>query len=193
MPDQFKAAIRKTIKQIRSKVSASYRSMSSRQICTRIRSLEQYRQAKRIALYHSVNGEIDLSDIWNSAPLQGKFCYFPVLNDDLTLSFLPATPNTPFIPNKYGIPEPDVNRDLAISVDELDLILMPLVAFDIRCTRLGMGAGYYDRSLEHNNKCLLIGIAYQFQRVDYIEPQPWDIPLDAVITQNALYWREHLA
>lgn len=190
MPDQFKTAIRNTLKQVRAKTSVTYRSMSSKQVCTRIRSLEQYRQAKRIALYHPINGEIDLSDIWNSAPLQGKFCYFPVLHDDLTLLFLPATPTTPFKQNKYGIPEPDVNWDLAIPVDDIDIIFMPLVAFDLRCTRLGMGAGYYDRSLEHKKKGLLFGVGYQFQRVDYIEPQPWDVPLDAVITQRALYWRE---
>lgn len=189
MPDQFKAALRNTIKQVRSKLTVPYRSTSSNQICTRIRSLEQYRQAKRIALYFAINGEIDLTTLWNSAPLQGKFCYFPVLNNDSTLSFLPATPNTPFKSNRYSIPEPDVSPDLAIPVDQLDLIIVPVVAFDIRCTRLGMGAGYYDRTLENKKHGHIIGVAYQFQRVDFIEPQPWDVPLDAVVTQKAIYWR----
>lgn len=190
MADQVKKALRDTMKQIRAKVSVAYRSTASNQICTRIRSLEQYRQAKRIALYFAVQGEIDLEPLWNSAPLQGKFCYFPVLNEDnLTLSFLPATPTTHFKKNRYGIPEPDVSHDLAIPVEELDLILMPLVAFDARCTRLGMGAGYYDRTFQDKTNCTLFGVAYQFQRVEYIQPHPWDIPLDAVITQRAIYWR----
>jgi 5-formyltetrahydrofolate cyclo-ligase len=191
MADQVKKALRTTLKQIRSKISVSYRATASNQICTRIRSLEQYRQAKRIALYFAINGEIDLDAIWKSAPLHGKFCYFPVLNEDhLTLSFLPATPTTPFKKNRYGIPEPDVSHDLAIPVEELDLILMPLVAFDVRCTRLGMGAGYYDRTFKDKSEnCKLFGVAYQFQRVDYIQPHSWDIPLDAVITQRAIYWR----
>jgi 5-formyltetrahydrofolate cyclo-ligase len=191
MPDHFKVALRNTIKQVRSKVSTQYQSTSSNQICTRIRALEEYRQAKTIALYFAVNGEIDLTPIWNSAPLQGKFCYFPVLNEDLTLSFLPATPRTPFINNKYGIPEPDVSRELAIPVEEINLIIMPLVAFDARCTRLGMGAGYYDRTLENKKKGTFIGVAYQFQRVDFLEPQSWDVPLDAVVTQKAIYWRHN--
>ncbi|WP_058533173.1 5-formyltetrahydrofolate cyclo-ligase [Legionella saoudiensis] len=190
MADQVKKALRDTMKQIRAKISVSYRSTASNQVCTRIRSLEQYRHAKRIALYFAVNGEIDLGGIWNTAPLQGKFCYFPAINEkDLTLSFLPATPVTPFKKNRYGIPEPDVSHDLAIPAEELDLILMPLVAFDVRCTRLGMGAGYYDRTFKDKANCTLFGVAYQFQRVDFIQPHPWDIPLDAVITQRAIYWR----
>lgn len=190
MADQVKKALRDTMKQIRSKISVSSRSTASQQICTRIRSLEQYRYAKRIALYFAINGEVDLTGIWNTAPLQGKFCYFPAINEEnLTLFFLPATPVTPFKKNRYGIPEPDVSHDLAIPAEELDLILMPLVAFDVRCTRLGMGAGYYDRTFKDKTNCTLFGVAYQFQRVDYIQPHPWDIPLDAVITQRAIYWR----
>lgn len=190
MVDKVKKALRDTMKQIRSKISVSYRATASHQICTHIRSLEQYRYAKRIALYFSVNNEIDLNDIWNSAPLQGKFCYFPAINEEqLTLSFLPATPATPFKKNRYGIPEPDVSHDLAIPAEELDLILMPLLAFDVRCTRLGSGAGYYDRTFENKTNCALFGVAYQFQRVDYIQPHSWDIPLNAVVTQRAIYWR----
>lgn len=190
MADQVKKALRDTMKQIRSKISVSYRATASNQICTRIRSLEQYRHAKRIALYFAMNGEIDLEEIWRSAPLQGKFCYFPAVNEEtLTLSFLPATPATHFKKNHYGIPEPDISHDLAIPAEELNLILMPLVAFDVHCTRLGMGAGYYDRTFINKTDCTLFGVAYQFQRVDYIQPHPWDIPLDAVITQRAIYWR----
>jgi 5-formyltetrahydrofolate cyclo-ligase len=189
MSDKLKNALRSTIKQVRYKTSAAYCSTSSNQICARIRTLEQYRRAKSIALYFAVNGEVDLTALWSSAPLQGKFCYFPALNEQLTLSFLPATPSTPFRKNRYEIPEPDVSFDLAIPAEELDLIIMPLVAFDMRCTRLGMGAGYYDRTLENKQHGLLFGAAFQFQQVDFIEPQPWDIPLDAVITQKAIYWR----
>ncbi|MDF1931159.1 5-formyltetrahydrofolate cyclo-ligase [Legionella pneumophila] len=76
MSDQYKVALRNTIKQVRSKLSVSYRTASSNQICTRIRSLEQYRQAKRIALYFAVNGEIDLTFLWKSAPSRGSIVIF---------------------------------------------------------------------------------------------------------------------
>ncbi|KTD40049.1 5-formyltetrahydrofolate cyclo-ligase [Legionella parisiensis] len=189
MTDHAKKALRDTMKQIRSKISVSYRATASNQVCTRIRFLEQYRRANQIALYFAVNGEIDLDELWKHALLQGKLCYFPVLNEDLTLSFLPATSDTPFQKNRYGISEPDVSPDLAIPVEKLDLVLVPLVAFDVRCNRLGMGAGYYDRTFKGKENSPLFGVAYQFQRVDdYLEPEPWDIQLSAVITQRAIYW-----
>ncbi len=162
--------------QIRAEISRPYQSTSSVHLCERIKSMPLYEQAQNIALYSSVNGEIDLSTLWHDALAQGKNCYFPVLNEDQTLSFLPATEKTPFKENRYGIPEPEVSRDLAIAVDDIDLILIPLLAFDIRCTRLGMGAGYYDRTLENKKSGCFIGVAYQFQRVDFIEAQPWIFP-----------------
>jgi 5-formyltetrahydrofolate cyclo-ligase len=189
MADPVKKALRDTMKQIRSKISVSYRATASSQVCARIRSLNQYRSAQHIALYWATKGEIDLDELWKSASLQGKSCYFPVLNEkELTLSFLPATPTTPFKKNRYDIAEPDVNHDLAISIEELDLVLIPLVAFDVRCARLGMGAGYYDRTFKDKENCSLFGVGYQFQRVDHLESEPWDIQLHAVITQRAIYW-----
>ena len=189
MHDPFKVTLRNAIKQIRSKLPHAYKTISSGTICNRIKKLEPYRHAKRIALYHAANGEVDLNSIWNSAPLQGKFCYFPAITEDAKLVFLPATPVTPFKNNKYGILEPDVSHDLSISLDELDIMLIPLVAFDTQCRRFGMGAGYYDRTLSHKPKTLLLGIAYEFQRLDYIEPQAWDVPMDAIITQKNTYIR----
>ncbi|MDI9817868.1 MULTISPECIES: 5-formyltetrahydrofolate cyclo-ligase [unclassified Legionella] len=188
MADRFKLALRQSYQQLRSKLSPIYQQAVSRQVCAHIRGLEQYRYAKRIALYQAARGEINLGELWNSAPLQGKYCYFPKLNEDKTLSFLPATPATPFIENQYGIAEPDIDKHDAMPPEELDIIFMPLVSFDEKCTRLGMGAGYYDRTLAEVNHPLLIGVAYEFQRQHFIEAQPWDIPLTAVVTQRTIYW-----
>src|SRR5215204_2270561 len=102
MPNPIKTALRNTIKQLRTNVSISYRATCSKQICSRINSLEVYRRAKHIGIYYAVNGEVDLSYLWDSAPLQGKFCYFPTLTAKSTLLFLPATPATPFKKNKFG-------------------------------------------------------------------------------------------
>lgn len=188
MVDHFKRALRITIQQIRKKLSVEYQLKASRQICTRILTLNQYRYAKRVALYQAVNSEVDLSSIWFSAPMQGKYCYFPALNEDRTLSFLPATPATSFLENRYGIKEPDVPLEQAMSPTQLDLIFVPLVAVDQRGTRLGMGAGYYDRTLAIHRPPLLVGVAYEFQRRHYIEAQPWDISLNVVITEKDIYW-----
>jgi 5-formyltetrahydrofolate cyclo-ligase len=188
MTDRFKNAIRNTCRRVREKLPSSYQAKMSLQICSKIKRIEQYRYAKHIALYHACKGEIDLSDLWRTAPLQGKFCYFPVMNTDKKLSFLPATPATPFKNNRFGIPEPDVDLSQAIPPKNLDMIFIPLVAFDEYCTRLGMGGGYYDRTLAKENHPSLIGVAYEFQRQDFITPAEWDIPLTAIVTQRKIYW-----
>ncbi len=137
-----------------------------------------------------MNGEIDLGSLWRSAPLQGKYCYFPALNGDNTLSFLPATPTSAFHENRFGIKEPVIGREHALTPAEIDLMFIPLVAFDTRGTRLGMGAGYYDRTLAHSRSPLLIGAAYEFQRQSFIKAETWDVPLDVMITEHAVYWSE---
>lgn len=188
MADPFKQALRQTLRGIRENLSVAYRQKSSAQVCARIKKLNQYRYAKRIALYHPARGEIDLGAIWQSAPLQGKFCYFPAITPEKSLSFLPATPATPFRKNPYGIAEPDVELSKAIKPEDLDLIFVPLVGFDEQGTRLGMGAGYYDRTFAQKKHPLLIGVAYEFQRQFFIVPHEWDIPLQAVITPTTTYW-----
>jgi 5-formyltetrahydrofolate cyclo-ligase len=190
MSDPLKTALRNTMKQIRANLSIHHQIASSNQVCARVRMLDQYRKAKRIGLYHAVNGEINLNSLWSSAPLQGKSCYFPVLQEDLTLLFLPATPATAFKTNRFGILEPDLEPKLALPVNELDLMILPLVAFDEQGTRLGMGAGYYDRTLKDKRNGLLVGVGYPFQKVNYIAPSPWDVPLDVMVTPKVVYWRQ---
>ena len=189
MADGLKSALRQSRQEIRQNLSIEYQHRASLRVCKRISGLEEYRQAKYIALYQAVRGEISLKSLWDSAPLQGKFCYFPVLQDDeKTLLFLPANPKTSFIINRFGINEPDVAKSEAIAPNQLDVILMPLVAFDSFGNRLGMGAGYYDRTLAGINHPTLIGAAYEFQYHPYIEPQSWDIPLTVVVTQHRVQW-----
>lgn len=188
MADRFKHALRRSRQQVRENLLPAYQKTASSQVCARIRALDQYRYAKRIALYQANGGEINLGTLWNSAPLQGKFCYFPVLNDDKTLLFLPATPATPFIKNRYGIAEPDIDRAKALPPKQIDIIFVPLVVFDEFGTRIGRGAGYYDRTLAKEEHPLIIGVAYEFQRYPYIEPHTWDVPLTAVVTPRNVYW-----
>lgn len=190
MPDRLNQILRLTCRQVRQNLSSAYQKKASAQVCANIRKLDQYRYARQIALYQAVNGEIDLGSLWRSAPMQGKYCYFPALNDDHTLSFLPATPASSFCKNRYGIDEPVVPQEHALAPEQLDLIFVPLVAVDHHGTRLGMGAGYYDRTFAHCRLPLLVGVAYEFQRLSFIEAQAWDISLNVVITERDIYWSE---
>lgn len=188
--DPFKKIVRQSLRHIRANLSLDFQHKASGKICNRIKQLPQYRHAKRIALYHAANGEANVDAIWRSAPLHGKFCYFPAITADKRLLFLPATPATPFRDNRYGIGEPDVANSLALAPRDIDIIFMPLVGFDRYGTRLGMGAGYYDRTLAQENHPLLIGVAYEFQRLPFIARDAWDIPLQAVITEQNTYWSQ---
>jgi 5-formyltetrahydrofolate cyclo-ligase len=190
-PQTLKSILRDTYHDIRNGLSEDYQKKSSLKICTNIQKLDPYRYAKRIGLYHAFKREVDLDALWQKAPRQGKFCYFPILNEDQTLAFLPATPATSFQKNQYGILEPVVDRGMAIPISELQVVMVPLVVFDKEGTRIGMGGGYYDRSLGEVEKLpFLIGVAYEFQRHPRIEADAWDVPLDVIITEKTIYWRE---
>ena len=123
MPDIYKQAIRKSLQGVRKNLPPSFQQKASSKICANIRGLKAYRDAKQIALYHSFKGEVDLGKIWETAPLHGKYCYFPALTNEKTLLFLPATPTTPFCINHYGIKEPDVSCHQAKSPTKSTLFL----------------------------------------------------------------------
>jgi 5-formyltetrahydrofolate cyclo-ligase len=95
--------------------------------------------------------------------------------------------------NRFGIPEPCVPARALVRAQLLDLILVPLVAFDASGNRLGMGGGYYDRSLafvaqrQHWRKPHVVGLAYEFQRVARMPANAWDVPLAAVVTNRSWY------
>jgi len=185
--NQIKEAIRQSCLKVRDALSRVQQDEASRAICVHIESMPQYQQAKHIALYQAVRGEIELTTLWHRTTTPLKTYYFPVISTTQTLSFLPATTKTPFIPNKYGILEPDVSSSRAITATALDLIFIPLVAFDEYGTRIGMGGGFYDRTLV-NTTALLIGVAYDFQKQAPIQPDVWDIQLNGVITPSQAYW-----
>ena len=185
--EDSRPALRRRCQQLRANLSSKYQQRASLKVCERIRGLEQYQQAKHVAVYQASDGEISLESLWKSAE-EEKFYYFPVVVENKKLLFLPAKASTPFSKNRYGIEEPEVPRSQAVAANDLDLIFLPLVAFDDFGTRLGRGAGYYDRSLADIAHPLLIGLAYEFQHLSYIEPASWDVPLSGVITPNTIYW-----
>ncbi len=182
-----KKALRVRYQNLRKQLSSAQQAAASASICEQIKALECYQNATRIAIYHPVNGEIDLTCLQSN--FKKKTMCFPVIQANQSLLFLPVTENTVFYNNIFGIPEPDVTPEQALSPSELDIIFMPLVAFDQHGTRLGMGGGYYDRTLTHHlPPALLIGVGYDFQRQNFIERKPWDVPMAAVITEQKTYW-----
>jgi 5-formyltetrahydrofolate cyclo-ligase len=183
----IKQTIRRNCQQLRKTLPHATQQAAARKICDLILALDRYHQATQLALYHAVNGEIDLSFLWDSAVSEGKICCMPAL-DNQSLVFLPATPTTPSTLNRLNIPEPNIPLALAIPPARIDLMLIPLVAFDDRGTRLGQGGGFYDRALAQERPPCLLGVAYDFQRQPFIPAEAWDIPLTGVVTERGVQW-----
>jgi len=164
--------------------------------CTRLLAgLNAFRNAKRIAVYLPADGELDTTPIVARARAMGKTLYLPVLlpHGDSRLWFARYDAGEPLVDNRFGIPEPARAARTRVSPLALDLVLAPLVAFDPQGHRLGMGGGFYDRSfaylLRHTRwlRPRLIGLAHDFQYRPHLPHQPWDVPLHAVVTEQAVY------
>ena len=146
---------------------------------------------QKIGTYLSAFGEVDTAPLINWCFKQQKQLYLPkVRHVDQKLLWLRVSrrqwQNYRFHRHSLGMQQPHHQRGIAIR--QLDVVIMPLLAFDLRGTRLGMGGGFYDRTLAG---CQLrpfrLGIAYDFQQVDYLPRHPWDQTLDAIATPTRLY------
>lgn len=169
---------------------------AAHQLIAHLVATRLYRVSRRIAVYLPNDGEIDpvplMARIWK----MNKTCYLPILSRlrHDRLWFAPFTQDTPLAANRFGILEPVAPARTWVRAQELDLILMPLVGFDTHGNRLGMGGGFYDKSLaflRHRTlwrKPHLIGLAHDFQRVKKLDACAWDVPLQAVATDRCMYF-----
>lgn len=185
MTSDEKKALRKAIIAKRKALNQEWVKANSLMICETIIKLPCYHKANRIALYQAFNGEVDLSHLMEQAYLDNKLVFMPVIRPKTTImDFKEVDKESSWIKNQYGILEPEGVLE-ATDINMLDLVLTPLVAFDKKGNRLGMGKGFYDRALSEKKENLkLIGVAYDFQQVDFLSPEPWDIPLDLIITPS---------
>ena len=189
MPSTDKATLRQTFLTQRKALLQQAQHEASIALCARIQALSVYQAAKHIAFYQSIGGEISLHPLWLLAESTGKTCYMPVMiPSSKTLLFLPATSKTPQKISTHDILEPDVSSTHAISIEDLDLMIVPLVAFNTEGTRLGRGAGYYDRTLQHKTPGCILGAAYEFQQEPSLIADPWDISLTGIATEKNTYW-----
>lgn len=194
MPTE-KSDLRCTLRAKRQSLSAEDQKLAARALAVNVAGTRLFLTSRCIACYLPNDGEIDTGRVIEHIRRLRKILYLPVLSPLAhdRLWFAEAKPKTKLVPNRFGIPEPAVPARNLVRAQELDLILMPLVGFDDRGNRLGMGGGFYDRSLEflrHRtrwHKPQVLGIAYDFQRINGLVPDPWDIPLQGVVTDRAVY------
>jgi len=190
-----KPELRSQLRARRRALSAAEQQRAARALDKHIGAARLFNVSRRIACYLPHDGEIDPSTIVERIWRMHKIAFLPVLSPLAAdrLWFARALPGMALKPNRFGIPEPVAHRRDLVRADELDLVLMPLVAFDVRGNRLGMGGGYYDKSLEflrrrrHWRKPRLLGLAHDFQKVAQLPINDWDVPLDGVVTDRTAY------
>jgi 5-formyltetrahydrofolate cyclo-ligase len=165
-------------------------------IADRLADWPVFTAANRIAGYWACDGELSPMLLLERAWAANQQVYLPVLTDasPQSLQFAPYRPDTPLRHNRFNIPEPDVPSTRWLEPPELNLVLTPLVAFDNFGNRLGMGGGFYDRSFAflrdpslRDHRPYLLGLGYEFQKVYALRRQSWDVPLDAAVTEAALW------
>lgn len=154
-----------------------------------------FRRAKHISLYLPTDGEIDPRLLLRAAQRRGKATYLPVLSawPRTKMVFQRVRPGDKLLPNRFRILEPRVNARRQRKVWALDLVLLPLVGFDDGGGRLGMGGGFYDRSLAYLarrqswRKPTLLGLAHECQKVERLAQASWDVPLAGTVTEKQWY------
>ncbi len=185
-----KKNLRQHFRAKRRRVTAEERVRASQLLLNHIRVQPWYLHSHRFALYLAMIEEIDTQPLMECLWSAQKKCYLPKITAEDTLLFSAYTPHTALISNRFNILEPDADAPFC-PLPDLEVIFMPLVAFDNKGHRLGMGAGFYDKTLANLSKQekrpLLIGLAYECQYSDRLPHDEWDVCLDSVITEQNVY------
>ena len=188
-----KNLLRRQIRIRRNSIGEKVKQQHAKTVANFLIELPCFHKAKTVAIYHPFDGEMPTDEIAQCIWKARKLCYLPIITPVASqLSFAPLRQNSEYVKNKFGILEPNYQINELQPAMQLDLVITPLVAFDSNGNRLGMGAGYYDQTfafLAKNSfkKPVMIGLAYSFQEQAALNPQSWDIPLSAVITEEKVH------
>lgn len=199
-----KTPLRRLLRLRRASVPDAVRRSAGRQIERSALHMRLLRRARRLGFYVPANDEVDILPLLNRALWMGAHCYLPVLppraggwhgGRRLWFSRLGEVSHYWSL-NRYGILEYAHPRS-RVRIWQLDTVFVPMLGFDRQGYRLGMGGGYYDTSLaylrrrRHWRRPLLVGVAFEAQRLEHLPHDPWDIPVDYVVTERRCYAFRH--
>ena len=185
-----RGAIRKAMRSARRLLSPNVQQEHARLAAKHLIGSQHLLRARTIAGYIAADGELDITEAFDRLLSMGKRLALPVV-DRLShrLDFFEYTQSTRLVRGAFDIPVPEPGS-AHVPIIAIDLMLTPLVAFDIYGNRLGMGGGFYDRTLAQVEPLLrphLLGVAHALQLSEQPLPhQPWDIPLDGVLTEHGV-------
>lgn len=191
--DLNRQQVRQHYRSNRQMLSPLQQKEAATKILTTCLKSKQLSQASTVACYIANDGEIDPRIMIDYCWQQGKRVLLPVLHPFSKghLLFVEYHPHSPTRKNCYGIDEPIATTINLCPLMNIDLIFTPLVAFDLKGNRLGMGGGYYDRTLAPIRRdslpTQLIGLAHNCQQTDNLLADSWDIPLNGIATPEQYF------
>lgn len=181
-----KDAIRKAMLRKREATCGQVTAMRAKLAQENLLTSRVWRKAARVGLYMAIRNEASTDLLLKAALGAGKQVWLPKITDraNRIMRFRQCLSREELRPGPWGIPEPQAGPE----TENLDLIVMPGLAFDKRGNRLGYGAGYYDRCLASIHGATLIGLCLAFQIVDHIPAESWDKPVAAICSEAGFAW-----
>lgn len=184
--------LRRHIRQRRRALTPQQQVFAARQWSDRANRFAELRLRRHIAVYLAFDGEMQLQPWIKQAWRRGQQIYLPVLHpvERHRVWFVRYQPHSVMRKNRFGIIEPDPKFNRRLPAWCLNIICLPLVAYDRSGNRLGMGGGFYDRLLEdlhsRSSRPITIGCAHRLQQVDCLPTEAWDQPVDFIITDEEI-------
>ena len=186
--------LRQQLLDARARLSAAQRDDAAQAVGDHLLQLPELQSPCALGSYFSVRAELPTQSINQRLRERGHQLALPVLHPVVAghLLFLGLNQTTKWIHNSYNIPEPELNVQHIVPLSQLQVLLVPLVGFDGQGNRMGMGGGFYDRTLSSWHQGALpsllpIGLALDCQYTEQLQPQPWDIPLPLVISPTKIW------
>jgi 5-formyltetrahydrofolate cyclo-ligase len=193
-PKNSRTEIRKKVREARRNLTLSFQKQAEENLTINFSQHVNPPKKAKIGLYLSNDGELETTKLIQKLRQENHLVYLPIIHpfNGASLLFQQYEENSPMTTNRYAILEPKLNCSQICPLPELDILLMPLVAFDEQGNRLGMGGGYYDRTLakhyaEQREKPKLIGLAHDCQKVESLPIEAWDVPLQQILTPTKFY------
>src|SRR5690606_4252296 len=185
--------LRRQLLDARASLSSAARDEAALQVGNRLLRLPELQQPCQIGSYFSVKAELPTHTINERLMTQGHQLSLPILHPTRAghLLFMQLSQTTQWTHNRFGIPEPELDVRHVTPLTHINILLVPLVGFDAHGNRMGMGSGFYDRTLsawrQGKINLIPIGLALDCQYIDELPVQPWDVPLEMVITPSKVW------
>jgi 5-formyltetrahydrofolate cyclo-ligase len=181
-----KSFIRKEVLGRRDALSRELREAKDESIRQKLLALPEFAKAGTVLFYASFRSEVDTMQLLNHSLLNGKNTVLPKVDtSNSTLLLYTVRSLDELASGHFGVPEPRGDRERLVGPGDVDLIIVPGVAFDEFCNRLGYGKGYYDKLLSQKN-CPAVALAYEEQLVQHLPSEAHDIKMDKIITDKRI-------